>query len=203
MAFRRAVISSGVPRSAAPGRRSAMPFLLIASPSSLGTCSFRRAARYNGGMFDVRQPAESCPMCGATTEQGAIHCRACGEPLSVRMAPEKTAWTTIVVRLFGCALLGIGIFMFVMGLLAHGDVRTCLAGVLLVGFAAVLLKTNPRKPTSPDQGEPGETTADVITRKIVLFAKEEPFGAAVLLLVSILVVCVVVIIAGAQFIEFP
>lgn len=70
-------------------------------------------------------------------------------------ALKKTSWVTILVRLAACALIGIGIFLFLAGLfLSHGTATMCVAAMLVIGFAVVLLRMNPRKPISATAANP-------------------------------------------------
>ena len=62
-------------------------------------------------------------------------------------ASQKTSWVTILIRLAGCVMISVGIMLLFAGAFSSaGTGSMCLAGVLVVGFAAALLAANPRKP---------------------------------------------------------
>jgi hypothetical protein len=61
-------------------------------------------------------------------------------------ASQKTSSITILVRLGACAAIGVVIFLLVLGLfMSHGTATMCLAGILVIGLAVVVLEVNPRK----------------------------------------------------------
>jgi hypothetical protein len=59
---------------------------------------------------------------------------------------QKTSWVTILIRLLACAMISVGIALALAGVFSDwGKGSMCLAGVLVIGFAAALLAANPRK----------------------------------------------------------
>jgi sugar phosphate permease len=74
---------------------------------------------------------------------------------------QKVSWTTISVRLAACALIGIGFVLFSMGLfMSHGTASMCVAGIMVIVFALVLIRMNPRKPTNSAFPNPNASERD-------------------------------------------
>ena len=70
--------------------------------------------------------------------------------------PLKTSSVTILIRLFACAIMGLGIvLLFARILQSVGSLEMRLYGAVFIVIGAIGLALNPRKPVNPPAPPPG------------------------------------------------